>query len=142
MKVSEAMTNDVRIANPDDTIREAAQTLAELDAGALPVGEDDKLVGMITDRDIAIRAIAEGKGPDTKVRDVMTPDVKYCFDDQEIDEVQKNMGENRVRRMAVINHDKRLVGILSFADIVLSGAKVDQALTGASQPGGAHSTAA
>ncbi len=78
MKVSEAMTNDVRIANPDDTIREAAQTLAELDAGFLPVGEDDKLVGMITDRDIAIRAIAEGKGPDTKVRDVMTPDVKYA----------------------------------------------------------------
>ena len=141
MKVSEAMTNDVRIANPDDTIREAAQTLAELDAGALPVGEDDKLVGMITDRDIAIRAIAEGKGPDTKVRDVMTPDVKYCFDDQEIDEVQKNMGENRVRRMAVINHDKRLVGILSFADIVLPGAKVDQALTRASQPCGAHSPA-
>ena len=120
MKVSEAMTNDVRIANPDDTIREAAQTLAELDAGALPVGEDDKLVGMITDRDIAIRAIAEGKGPDTKVRDVMTPDVTYCFDAPAIDEAQTHIGENRPRRMAVINHDTRLVGTLLFADIVLS----------------------
>lgn len=139
MKVSEAMTSNVRIANPDESIQNAARMLAEIDAGALPVGEDDKLVGMITDRDIAIRAIAEGKGPDTKIRDVMTPDVRYCFDDQEVDEVQKNMGDNRVRRMAVMNHDKRLVGILSFADIALSGARADQALKGASQPGGAHS---
>jgi|TARA_B100000614_G_scaffold261985_1_gene293546 CBS domain-containing protein len=138
MKVSEAMTNDVRIADPDETIEQAARTLAEIDAGALPVGEDDRLVGMITDRDIAIRAIAEGKGPETKVREVMTPDIRYCFDDQEIDEVQKNMGDNRVRRMAVLNHDKRLVGILSFADIALSGARADQALKGASQPGGPH----
>ena len=139
MKVSEAMTSDVRIANPDETIREAAQILASIDAGALPVGENDRLVGMITDRDIAIRAVAEGKGPDTKVRDVMTSDVRYCFDDQEVDEVQRNMGDNRVRRMAVLNHDKRLVGILSLADLALSGARADQALQGASQPGGAHS---
>lgn len=139
MKVSEAMTSNVRVANPDETIQNAARLLAEIDAGALPVGEEDKLVGMITDRDIAIRAIAEGKGPDTKIRDVMTPDIRYCFDDQEVDEVQKNMGDNRVRRMAVVNHDKRLVGILSFADIALSGARADQALEGASQPGGAHS---
>ena len=139
MKVSEAMTSNVRVANPDETIQNAARLLAEIDAGALPVGEEDKLVGMITDRDIAIRAIAEGKGPETKIREVMTPDIRYCFDDQEVDEVQKNMGDNRVRRMAVVNHDKRLVGILSFADIALSGARADQALEGASQPGGAHS---
>lgn len=142
MKVSECMTNDVRIANPDETIQNAARVLAEIDAGALPVGENDKLVGMITDRDIAIRAVAEGKGPDTKIRDVMTKDVRYCFDDQEIDEVQKNMGDNRLRRMAVLNHDKRLVGILSFADIALSGARVDNAIKGASQPGGTHSQSA
>ena len=142
MKVSECMTNDVRIANPDETIQNAARVLAEIDAGALPVGENDKLVGMITDRDIAIRAVAEGKGPDTKIRDVMTKEVRYCFDDQEIDEVQKNMGDNRLRRMAVLNHDKRLVGILSFADIALSGARVDNAIEGASQPGGAHSQSA
>ena len=139
MKVSEAMTRDVRIANPDETIQNAARVLAEIDAGAMPVGENDKLVGMITNRDIAVRGIAEGKGPETKIRDVMTADVRYCFDDQEVDEVQKNMGDNRLRRMAVLNHDKRLVGILSFADLALSGARADQALEGASQPGGAHS---
>lgn len=139
MKVSEAMTRDVRIANPDETIQDAARVLAEIDAGAMPVGENDKLVGMITDRDIAVRGIAEGKGPETKIRDVMTADVRYCFDDQEVDEVQKNMGDNRLRRLAVLNHDKRLVGILSFADLALSGARADQALEGASQPGGAHS---
>ncbi len=144
MKVSEAMTNDVRIANPDDTIREAAQTLAELDAGALPVGEDDKLVGMITDRDIAIRAIAEGKGPDTKVRDVMTPDVKYCFDDQEIDEVCENMAEQKIRRLPVVDRDKRLVGIISLGDIALADGQdggTVAALTGISVPGGEHSQA-
>lgn len=142
MKVSEAMTQDVQVCNPDDTIRDAARTLAEIDAGAIPVGENDKLVGMITDRDIAIRAIAEGKGPDTKIREVMTPEIRYCFDDQEIDEVQKNMSDNRLRRVVVINHDKRLVGMLSLADIVRADGSADRALYGASQPGGAHSQSA
>lgn len=142
MKVSEAMTQDVQVCNPDDTIRDAARTLAQIDAGAIPVGENDKLVGMITDRDIAIRAIAEGKGPDTKIREVMTPEIRYCFDDQEIDEVQKNMSDNRLRRVVVINHDKRLVGMLSLADIVRADGSADMALRGASQPGGAHSQSA
>ena len=74
MKVNKAMTPDVRVANPDQTVQQAAQMMASLDAGVLPVGENDRLIGMITDRDIAIRGIAEGKGPDTKVRDVMTAD--------------------------------------------------------------------
>src|SRR5438874_2256268 len=78
MKVSEAMTRDVRVASPEETVQKAAKTMAELDAGVLPVGENDHLVGMITDRDIAIRGIAKGKGPKAKVRDVMTDDVKYC----------------------------------------------------------------
>ena len=82
MKVGEAMTRDVRVASPDETIRQAAKTMASLDAGVLPVGENDHLIGMITDRDIAIRGIAQGKGPKAKVRDVMTQDVKYCFDDE------------------------------------------------------------
>ena len=82
MKVSEAMTRDVRVASP---LQKAAKAMAELDAGMLPVGEKDHLVGMITDRDIAIRGIAKGKGRKAKVRDVMTEDVKYCFEDQEVD---------------------------------------------------------
>src|SRR5947199_10067957 len=120
MKVSEAMTRDVRVASPDETIRQAARTMASLDAGVLPVGENDHLIGMITDRDIAIRGIAKGKGPKAKVRDVMTEDVKYCFDDQELDEVTHNMADIQVRRLPVLNRDKRLVGILSLGDIAIS----------------------
>ena len=120
MRVSEAMTRDVRVANPDQTIREAAQMMAELDAGALPVGEQDRLVGMITDRDIAVRAVAHGKSPDTRVRDVMTDDVKYCFDDDDVEDVARNMADIQVRRLPVVNRDKRLVGIVAIADIAAS----------------------
>jgi CBS domain-containing protein len=141
MKVSEAMTRDVRVASPNQSIREAAQIMAEIDAGVLPVGENDRLVGMITDRDIAIRAVAEGKGPDTSVREVMTQDVKYCFEDEDTDHVARNMADQQVRRLPVVNRDKRLVGILSLGDLaVIEGARpVGEALTGVSQPGGEHS---
>src|SRR3977135_1203160 len=108
MKVSEAMTRDVRVASPDETIRQAAKTMARLEAGALPVGENDHLIGMITDRDIAIRGIAQGKGPKAKVRDVMTEDVKYCFDDQEVAEVTRNMADIQVRRLPAVHRDKRV----------------------------------
>src|SRR5438552_6402912 len=140
MKVREAMTRDVRVAGPEETVQDAAKTMAELDAGALPVGEKDHLVGMITDRDIAIRGIAKGKGPKAKVRDVMTEDVKYCFDDQEVEEVMRNMADIQVRRLPVLNRDKRLVGILSLGDIAISheGKRAGDALRGISQPGGEH----
>src|SRR3712207_6346888 len=97
MKVGDIMTRGVEIASPDDTIQQAASRMAELDAGVLPVGENDRLVGMLTDRDIAIRAVAQGKGPDTKVREAMTPEVRYCFEDEDLDDVVDNMGENKVR---------------------------------------------
>ena len=141
MKVSEAMTRDVRITSPDQSIREAARIMAEIDAGVLPVGENDRLVGMITDRDIAIRAVAEGKGPDTSVREVMTQDVKYCFEDEDTDDVVRNMADQQVRRLPVVNRDKRLVGILSLGDLaVMEGARpAGEALAGVSQPGGEHS---
>src|SRR3954447_24297333 len=140
MKVSQAMTQDVRIANPDETVQKAAQIMASLDAGVLPVGEDDRLVGIITDRDIAIRGVAKGEGPNAKVRDVMTDDVKYCFDDQEIEEVTRNMADIQVRRLPVLNRDKRLVGILSLGDIAISrdGKDAGDTLRGISQPGGEH----
>jgi len=110
MQVSEAMTSQVTVATPDQSIQEAAR-LMQIDSGFLPVGEDDRLVGMITDRDIAVRAIADGKGPDTPVRDVMTRDVKYCFEDEDVAEVARNMGDEQVRRLPVVNRDKRLVGV-------------------------------
>src|SRR6185295_2764782 len=81
MKVSEAMTSDVEVANPSQSLREAAMAMVKLDVGALPVGENDRLVGMITDRDIAVRGVAKGMGPETKIRDVMSVDVRYCFED-------------------------------------------------------------
>jgi CBS domain-containing protein len=140
MKVGEAMTRDVRVANPDETIRQAAKTMATLDAGVLPVGEHDHLIGMITDRDIAIRGIAQGKGPKAKVRDIMTEDVKYCFDDQEVEEVTRNMADIQVRRLPVLNREKRLVGILSLGDIAISpdSKEAGDALRGISRPGGEH----
>jgi len=89
MNVSDAMTRAVQIASPDQTIQQAARLMASIDAGSLPVGDNDKLVGMITDRDIAIRAVADGKGPDTRVRDVMSKDVKYCFEDETVEAVSR-----------------------------------------------------
>ncbi|MDL2401942.1 CBS domain-containing protein [Rhizobium mayense] len=141
MKVRDAMTHDVRITNPDETILQAARTMADLDAGILPVGDHDRLVGMITDRDIAIRGIARGRGPDAKVRDVMTSEVKYCFDDQEIDEVCRNMGNIKVRRLPVLDHSKRLVGILSLGDIAVAqgNGAASEALKSISRHGGEHS---
>jgi CBS domain-containing protein len=135
------MSRDVRLAGPDDRISEAARTMAEIDAGSMPVGENDRLVGMITDRDIAIRAVGQDKSPDTPVRDVMTKEVLYCFDDENIEDVCRKLADQQVRRLPVINRDKRLVGILALADLAkLDGAgQAGQALGGISQPGGRHS---
>src|SRR6266540_279800 len=117
MKISNVMSRDVQLVNPDGTLREAALLMKKIDAGVLPVTENDKLVGMITDRDIAIRSIAEGKGPNTKVRDAMSYEVKYCFEDEDVTHVAENMAELQVRRLPVMNRDKRLVGIVALADL-------------------------
>jgi CBS domain-containing protein len=141
MKVSEVMTRDVQLIEPTQTIREAARRMAELDAGIMPVREGDRLVGMITDRDIAVRAVAEGKGPDTTIREVMTEDVKYCYEDDDTDDVARNMADIQVRRLPVLTRDKRLVGILSLGDLAVSdeSGKAGEAVAGISQPGGQHS---
>jgi CBS domain-containing protein len=142
MKVREAMTRDVRLVKPDQPIREAAKLMGELDIGALPVEENDRLVGMITDRDIAVRAVAAGRGADTPIRDVMSGEVKYCYEDQTVDEVTQNMGEQRIRRLPVLSRDKRLVGILSLGDLAIDETARDEAgeaLGGISRPGGQHS---
>ena len=121
MQIREAMSDDVRIANPNQSIREAAMLMAKIDAGSLPVGENDRLVGIITDRDIAVRAIALGKGPDTPVRDVMSQDVKYCFEEDDVGEVARNMADIKVRRLPVLDKSKRLVGIVSLGDLATEG---------------------
>lgn len=141
MRVSEVMTRQVELTKPDETIEEAAKSMARIDSGVLPVADGDRLVGMITDRDIAIRAVAMGKGPDAKVRDVMTTEVKYCFEDEDLDHVAENMGAIQVRRLPVMNRDKRLVGIVSLGDIAFEAGKdpSGKAIEGVSQPGGQHS---
>ncbi len=140
MKINECMTRDVRVISPDDTIERAAQIMGQIDAGVLPVGEGDRLVGMITDRDIAIRGVAEGCTPDAKVRDVMSQEVLYCFDDEDTDEVLDNMGEIQVRRMPVVDHDKRLVGIVSIGDLAkLERGESGEALGEITRPSPRHS---
>lgn len=144
MRISNCMTKDVQIADPEQTLREAAISMGRLDAGVLPVGENDRLVGMITDRDIAIRGIAEGKGPEAKIRDVMSTEVRYCFDDDDVEDVLHTMSALKVRRLPVLNRDKRLVGIISLGDIATQGAMAEtgEALSDISQPGGEHSQTA
>lgn len=140
MQVQEAMTRDVALASPDETIREAAIKMANIDAGSLPVSDNDRLIGMITDRDIAVRAVAEGLSPDTTVREVMSAEVKYCFDDEDVNDVARNMADIQVRRLPVVNRDKRLVGIIALGDIAqTAGARpAGVAVEGISQPGGQH----
>jgi CBS domain-containing protein len=141
MKVCDKMTRNPRVASPDDSIREVARTMAEIDAGALLVGQNDQLVGMVTDRDIAVRAVAQGKSPDTPVREVMTPDVKYCFEDEDLEQVARNMGDIQVHRLPVVNRDKRLVGVLSLGDIAMGEGPhpAGEAVAGISRPGDQHS---
>ena len=141
MKVSDVMTRDVRLIEPTETIQEAARLMAEIDTGIMPVREGDRLVGMITDRDITVRAVAQGRGPDTPVREVMTDDVKYCFEDDDTDAVARNMADIQVRRLPVLTRDKRLVGIVSLGDLaVMQGSgQAGEAVAGISQPGGQYS---
>jgi CBS domain-containing protein len=141
MRVADVMTRDVRLIEPTQTIRDAALLMAEMDAGIMPVREGDRLVGMITDRDIAVRAVAQGRGPDTAVREVMTDEVLYCFEDDDTAAVERNMADIQVRRLPVLTRDKRLVGILSLGDLAMNdkAAKVGAAVAGISQPGGQHS---
>ena len=141
MQISECMSRDVQLVSPGDSIHQAAQRMDRINAGVLPVGENDRLVGMITDRDIAVRAGAKGRDCDTPVREAMSGEVRYCRDTDAADQVLRNMGELQLRRLPVVDRDKRLVGIVSIGDL----AKEDEQDTGEAlrviaQPGGLHAT--
>ena len=145
MKIAECMTAEVETVTPDQPIREAAQFMLRADAGAMPVGEGDRLVGMVTDRDIAVRGVAAGCGPDTPVRDVMTEEVIHCFDDDEVEEVALKMSDRQVRRLPVLSRQgEKLVGIISLGDISRSeeSEAASVALDGITDPGGEHSQSA
>lgn len=141
MIIQHVMSRDVRTVTPEATIQEAARLMADADVGALPVSAGDRLAGMVTDRDIAIRAVAVGKGPETTVGEVMTHDVLYCHEDEDVAHVSDNMGEMQVRRLPVVDVEKRLVGIVSLADIALAvdAEEAGEALEGIARPGGERS---
>ncbi|MEW5729837.1 MAG: CBS domain-containing protein [Pseudomonadota bacterium] len=140
MQIRECMSGDVTIASPEMSLQEAARIMREKDTGFLPVGENDRLVGSLTDRDITVRAVCEGKDPSaTKVRDAMSQHIVYCFDDQDISDAARLMAEKQIRRLAILNHDKRLVGVLSLGDITERAhddRAAEQALEGVSHHSG------
>src|SRR5919108_1234187 len=120
MQVAEIMTRDPEVITSDFILKDAALKMRELDVGMLPIRNDDRLVGMLTDRDITVRATAEGRDPaNTKVSDVMTPEVVYCFEDQDVSEAAKLMQKKQIRRLPILNRQKRLVGIVSLADVAV-----------------------
>jgi CBS domain-containing protein len=118
MQISEIMTPNPELIEPTANIREAAKRMRSENVGALPVGENDRLVGMITDRDIVTRAVAENCAPEsTSVREAMSGGIFYCFDDEDVEAGARSMAEHQVRRLPVLNRNKRLVGIIAVADI-------------------------
>ncbi len=120
MQIKTIMTNDPTWLPATATIQEAAQKMQQLDCGFIPVGDSQKLIGIVTDRDIACRAVAQGKGPTTTLQDVMTTKVLYCCETDTVDTVAQNMQDQQVRRLVVLNNktDKKLVGIVAVGDLV------------------------
>lgn len=135
MRVKEVMSREVFVTSPRESISNVAQIMADADVGVMPVAENDRLVGMITDRDIAIRAVAQHMSPETPVAEVMSGEVKYCYEDENVDHVAHNMGDIQLRRLPVVDRDKRLVGILALGDLALKrgGDPVVDALCGISR---------
>ncbi|MFL6966427.1 CBS domain-containing protein [Pseudomonas alvandae] len=117
MKINEIMSREVRTISPDTPLREVALIMRQADIGALVINQDDRMAGMVTDRDLVVRAMAEGMNMDTPVSRIMSDEVRYCFDDEEIDHVAKNRAQIEKRRLPVVNRDKRLVGMVSLANV-------------------------
>jgi len=126
-QLKDVMSRDVMVISPDMTIGEAAKKMRDGDFGMMPVGENDRMVGAISDRDIVVRAVAEGKGPDTKVREVMSEGICWAFDDDTVEHAAKLMSERQVRRLPVVNRDKRLVGIVALGDFAVDSAQLKPA---------------
>jgi CBS domain-containing protein len=140
MRISEVMTREVETIRPDQTAREAATFMLNADAGSIPVTEGDRLIGMITDRDIAVRGVARGHGPDTPVRELMTSGLVCAHIDDNVEDVATRMSEAQVRRLPVIDGSEKLVGIVSLGDLSreTDGETAHHALEGVSAEGGQH----
>jgi CBS domain-containing protein len=140
MKVSEVMTRDVQTVRPDQPVQQAASFMLDADAGSIPVTDGDQLIGMITDRDIAVRGVAKGYGPDTPVRELMTDDLVVVRVDDDVEEAANKMSEAQVRRLPVVDENERLCGIVSLGDLAreTDDECAGQALEGVTEPGGQH----
>jgi CBS domain-containing protein len=136
MRINEIMSRDVEVARPQDTIQDVARKMRDVDTGVIPVCDGDKVQGMVTDRDIVLRAVSEARSFETPVSEVMTADVEYCYEDDDIAQAADKMAELQVRRLVVLDHDKRLVGIVSLGDIAQQGKDktTGQALEEISEP--------
>ncbi|HYG86375.1 MAG TPA: CBS domain-containing protein [Azospirillum sp.] len=120
MQIRDIMTHDVQTVAPGDTIRRAAQMMDELNVGVLPVCDGSKLVGIVTDRDITVRATSAGLGPDScKVSEVMTERPRYCYEDDSVIEVTRLMADRQIRRVPVVDRNDRLIGIVSLGDLAI-----------------------
>ena len=126
-QLKDLMSRDVKVINPDMTIADAAKQMRDGDFGMLPVGEDDRMIGTISDRDIAIRAIAEGKDADTKVRDVMSEGIAWAYEEDSVEKAALIMSERQVRRLPVVNRNKRLVGIVALGDFAVESSEIKPA---------------
>ena len=126
-KLKELMSRDVQIISPDGTIKEAAQQMRKGNFGMMPVGENDRMIGAISDRDIAIRAVADGNDPSTKVREVMSEGVVWAYEDDSVDDAVKLMSDHQIRRLPIVNADKRLVGIVALGDFAVESAAIEAA---------------
>jgi CBS domain-containing protein len=138
MKIEEVMTTDVNFVGPSTPITEVARQMRDADIGSTPVVENDRLIGMVTDRDIVVRTVADGRDPGAATaRDAMSPGILYCFADDTVEAVLENMGDQQIRRLPVVNRDKRLVGVVSLGDLSLTGKRraAGEALQEISQPG-------
>ena len=122
-KTKDVMTRPVDVISPEASIAEAALRMRTGDFGLLPVGENDRMIGAISDRDIVVRAVAQGKSPDTQVREVMSEGILWAYDDDSVEDAVKIMSKHQVRRLPIINHDKRLVGIMALGDVAVNKAE-------------------
>lgn len=140
MKISEVMTTEVETIGADQTAREAASFMLRADAGSIPVCDGDRVIGIITDRDIAVRGIAEGRGPDTPVSELMSDGIICAREDEDVATVAQRMSDEQVRRLPVLDADDKLCGIVSLGDLAREarGETAEQALEGVSSPGGSH----
>ena len=140
MKISEVMTTGVETVSADQTAREAASFMLRADAGSIPVCDGDKVIGMITDRDIAVRGVAEGRGPDTPVRDLMSDGIICAHEDEDVTDVAQRMSDEQVRRLPIVDSEDKLIGIVSLGDLVREarGETAHQAIEGVSAPGTQH----